>query len=40
MRMRYNCTKAKTTFGFEPKTTVEDGVAQTIESLKRETAPR
>jgi len=40
MRMRYNYTKAKTTFAFEPKTTVEDGLAQTIESLKRETALR
>jgi UDP-glucose 4-epimerase len=40
MRMRYNCTKAKTTFAFEPKTTIEDGLAQTIESLKRETTPR
>jgi len=40
MRMRYNYTKAKTTFAFEPKTTVEDGLAQTIESLKRETVLR
>ena len=40
MRMRYNYAKAKTTFAFEPKTTVEDGLAVTIESLKRETAVR
>lgn len=37
VRMRYNYTRAKTTFAFEPKTTVEDGLAKTIESLKRET---
>ncbi len=40
MRMRYDYTKAKTTFAFEPKTTVEFGLAQTIEYLKRETTPR
>jgi UDP-glucose 4-epimerase len=40
VRMRYDYTKAKTTFAFEPKTTVEDGLAQTIESLRRETTLR
>lgn len=40
MRMRYNYAKARTTFAFEPKTTVEDGLAQTIEFLKGETTLR
>jgi nucleoside-diphosphate-sugar epimerase len=40
MRMRYNYAKAKTTFAFEPKTTVRDGLAQTIEFLKGETTLR
>jgi len=38
VRMRYNYSKAKTTFGFEPKTPVEDGLAQTIESIMRDVA--
>jgi len=37
MRMRYNYAKARTTFGFDPRTTVEDGLAETIEFLKKET---
>jgi len=40
MRMRYDYTKAKTIFAYEPKTTVEDGLAQTIESLRNEPALR
>jgi len=40
MRMRYNSAKAKTTLAFEPNTTVEDGLAETIEYLKRKTTIR
>jgi len=36
MRMRYNYDKAKATFGFDPRTKVEDGLAETIEFLKKE----
>jgi UDP-glucose 4-epimerase len=37
MRMRYDYAKAKTTFGFDPRTTVEDGLAATVEFVRRET---
>jgi len=36
LRMRYDYTKAKITFGFEPKTRVEDGLAETLHYLRRE----
>jgi UDP-glucose 4-epimerase len=36
MRMRYNYDKARTTFGFDPRTKVEEGLAETIEFLKKE----
>ena len=36
MRMRYNYGKAKATFGFDPSTKVEDGLAETIEFLRKE----
>jgi UDP-glucose 4-epimerase len=37
MRMRYDYAKAKATFGFDPRTTVEDGLAATVEFVRRET---
>jgi UDP-glucose 4-epimerase len=37
MRMRYDYTKAKSTFGFEPRTSVEDGLRETIACLRSET---
>jgi len=36
MRMRYDYTKAKTTFGFDPKTSLEDGLRETVEFLRKE----
>jgi UDP-glucose 4-epimerase len=36
MRMRYDYTKAKTTFGFDPKTPLEDGLRETVEFLRKE----
>ena len=37
MRMRYDYTKARSAFGFEPRTSVEDGLMETIDFLKGET---
>lgn len=37
MRMRYDYTKARSTFAFEPRTPVEDGLRETINYLRRET---
>jgi UDP-glucose 4-epimerase len=36
MRMRYDYAKAKTTFGFDPKTSLQDGLRETVEFLRRE----
>jgi len=36
MRMRYDYTKAKTTFGFDPGTPLKDGLRETVEFLRRE----
>ena len=36
MRMRYDYTKAKRTFGFEPRTTVEEGLEETVAFLREE----
>ncbi len=37
MRMRYDYTKARSTFGFDPRTSVEDGLRETIDYLRTET---
>jgi UDP-glucose 4-epimerase len=37
MRMRYDYAKAKATFGFDPRTTIGDGLAATVEFVRRET---
>ena len=36
MRMCYDYTKAKSTFGFEPRTSVENGLRETIDCLRTE----
>jgi len=36
MRMCYDCTKAKTTFGFTPVWTLDEGLRETVEFLREE----
>jgi len=36
-RMRYDSTKARTTFGFHPTTGIEDGLKETLDFLRKET---
>jgi nucleoside-diphosphate-sugar epimerase len=35
-RMRYDCAKAKMTFGFDPMTRIEDGLRETLSFLREE----